>query len=635
VFWKDKNLNYLGCNRLFARDAGMTAPADLVGRDDFEMGWRNEAELYRADDRRVIDSGQAKLNYEEPQTTPDGKTIWLRTSKIPLRDADDNIIGVLGTYEDITARKASVEALRRSEERYALAQRAANIASWDWDIASGQITWSDQTEPMFGLARDELGTTYEAFLERVYPEDRPQVQEAVDACIRHKGEYAVEHRIIGPDRTVRWVSARGDVTRDEEGRAVRLLGVVQDITARKQAEQEKAKLEAQLRQAQKMEAIGQLAGGIAHDFNNILTAIFGNLELSLPGLKAKLGADEPLLVGLGHIEQSAQRAAALTRQLLAFSRRQVSQPDVIDLNRTLLDMENMLERLLTENIRLKSNFAPDVRNVRVDAGHFEQVVMNLVVNARDAMPDGGELTLETSNIVLDETFCHFCGGLTPGPHVMLAVSDTGCGMDSETAERIFEPFFTTKPRGRGTGLGLSTVYGIMNQAGGHIAVYSEPGRGTTFRVYMPAVDAPITTARTARSADRLAAGTGTILVCEDDEAVRNLAVHILNDVGYTVLAACNGAEALDLARTHEGAVDLVVTDVIMPDMNGKQLADALSDVRPGLRTLFVSGYTSDVIAHHGVLDDGVQFLEKPFTRHSLLHRVRDAIASNPNPPQTG
>ncbi|MCB9866694.1 MAG: PAS domain S-box protein [Phycisphaerales bacterium] len=439
--------------------------------------------------------------------------------------------------------------------------------------------------------------------------------------------------LANPQRTVEGIHRRKDGSTfpvevkvgllELNGRQV-VLGLARDISARKAAEEERDLLETQLRHAQKMQAVGQLAGGVAHDFNNILTAILGNLEMSLPKLEAALPADNLALGGLRQVERAAQRAAGLTRQLLIFSRRDVAKPEVLDLNAILRDMDKMLRRLISESIELVTIPQEALHRVRADAGQIEQVVMNLVVNARDAMPKGGRLTLEVANVTLDKAYSARHAEASAGPHVMLAVSDTGCGMDAETRERIFEPFFTTKDVGQGTGLGLATVYAIIRRAGGHVQVYSEPARGSTFRVYLPAVDAEVS-APAGAAGDDAPGGDETVLVCEDDASVRKLTMHILQGAGYTVLTAENGADALDLADNHDGPIELLVTDVIMPYMNGKELADELQLKRPEVRTLYVSGYTSNVIAHHGVLDADVAFLEKPYNRQSLLTAARAVL----------
>ena len=402
-------------------------------------------------------------------------------------------------------------------------------------------------------------------------------------------------------------------------------GIVENLTD----VSEQKLLETQLRQSQKMEAVGQLAGGVAHDFNNILTAIFGNVEMAIDEVEAEFPNASELLVDLQQIDQGARRASSLTRQLLAFSRRQVIHPEVLDVNTTLCDLEKMLRRLITEDIELELCCAPQLQRVKADPGQLEQVIVNLVVNARDAMKDGGRLTIETNNVVLDESYAATHPEVTAGPHVALAVSDTGCGMNPSTLERVFEPFFTTKPTGQGTGLGLSTVYGILKQAGGSVSVYSEPGQGTTFKIYLPAVEEAAALHERHVSEGPPPGGSETILICEDDGAVRDLTARMLTDAGYTVLEAEKPADALRMADETPGRIELLIADVIMPDMNGRKLSDALLARRPDVRTLFVSGYTANVIAHHGVLNEDVEFLEKPYSRRQLLDRVREVLDRTP------
>ena len=403
---------------------------------------------------------------------------------------------------------------------------------------------------------------------------------------------------------------------DSQGR-----GMVENLTD----VSEQINLETQLRQVQKMEAIGQLAGGVAHDFNNILTAIFGNVDLAISKLKSQFPEANATLDRLQQIKEAARRAASLTRQLLAFSRRQVIRPEAVNINDTLYDLERMLHRLITEDIDLELRCEPNLDRVKVDPGQLEQVIVNLVVNARDAMKDGGQLTLETQNVILDQDYVVTHGEVVAGPNVLLTVSDTGSGMDQATLERVFEPFFTTKPTGQGTGLGLATVYGIIKQSGGNITIYSEPGLGTTFKVYFPAVQEPATPRERVQSEGPPPRGNETILICEDDNAVRELTKQTLKEAGYTVITAEEGQKALQLAGETTGRIDLLITDVIMPEMNGKKLSDTLTKSRPEIRTLFVSGYTSNVIAHHGVLEENVEFLEKPYSRQQLLERIREVL----------
>src|SRR2546425_1520548 len=397
-----------------------------------------------------------------------------------------------------------------------------------------------------------------------------------------------------------------------------LLGVATEITERKQ-------LEEQLLQSQKMEAVGQLAGGVAHDFNNILTAIVGYTDL----LAAEFTGDSRQLEDLEEIRKAARRATALTRQLLSFSRKQLLEPRIIDVNSIVTNLDKMLRSLISENIDLKTTLADDLDAARVDPNQLEQVIMNLAINARDAMPDGGTLTIETANATLDENYAATHVSVIPGDYVMLAVTDTGCGMSEATQTRIFEPFFTTKPAGRGTGLGLSTVYGIVKQSAGNIWLYSEPDKGTTFKIYLPALDAlPVEIGKTA-PIEAARQGSGTVLLVEDDEQLRRLTHRALATQGYVVLEADRGRLALDIARRHKGPIDLLLTDLVMPDTNGRKLADTLRAARPGLRVLFMSGYPDTAIVNHGMLEAGVAYLAKPFTTEAVARKVREVLKSGP------
>jgi PAS domain S-box-containing protein len=458
----------------------------------------------------------------------------------------------------------------------------------------------------------------------VHPDSAQNVRSRLEAIIKtNQAQPAAEEWLVRKDGSHLEAEIRGAPIMYMGEPALQV--VIMDITDRKLAEEKRRDLEAQLRRSQRLEAIGQLAGGVAHDFNNILTAIVGHYELSIDDLRREVGPMHYAVQALEEINVATQRAATLTRQLLTFSRRDVVQPQVLDLNQILAQLDGMLRRLVSKNIMLGTVTEPQLKTVRVDAGQIEQVVVNLVVNAVHAMPDGGRLTLETQNVLLDEDYLDAHAEARVGPHVLLTVSDTGRGMDAATLDRIFEPFFTTKTLDMGTGLGLSTVHGIVQQAGGYVVAYSELGRGTTFRVYLPAAEgaAPVPTTSVAEAPR--AGGEETVLLCEDDPVVRGLTARVLEGAGYMVLVASGGREALKVAAEHEGTIDLLVTDVIITDMNGRQLSSALQEQRPGLPTLFISGYTSNVIAHHGVLDDGVEFLPKPFNRRQLLGRVREVL----------
>ena len=392
------------------------------------------------------------------------------------------------------------------------------------------------------------------------------------------------------------------------------IAFVSDISGRK-------RLEEQLLHAQKMEAVGRLAGGVAHDFNNMLTVITGYNRMILD----ELSTLDPLRGYAEEILKAADRAAALTNQLLAFSRRQIMQPRVFNVNAALMQTQKMLQRVIGEDIELILDLGINVGNIKADPGHVEQAIVNLAVNARDAMPMGGHLRIETSNVVLDENYARTHMGVKPGDFTMVAVSDDGCGMDAETRRHIFEPFFTTKEKGKGTGLGLATVYGMIKQAGGDIWVYSEPEQGTTFKLYFPRVSEPV--ADPNRGESSLARGSGgeTILVVEDEKAVRELTVRILQQLGYLILTASSGNEALEISAGHDGHIDLLLTDVVMPNMSGRQLADHLQQSRPQTKVLFLSGYTENTVVHHGVLDAGVDFLPKPFSRENLSKKLREVL----------
>ena len=411
-----------------------------------------------------------------------------------------------------------------------------------------------------------------------------------------------------------WIVLNVHAVRDQGGSILYCDGSIEDITERKL-------LEEQLMQSQKMEAVGQLAGGVAHDFNNMLTAINGYSELVFQ----KLRAGDPLRRDIIEIRKAGERAASLTRQLLAFSRKQVLQPKVIGLNSVVAEMEKMLRRLIGEDIELRTVLRAELGSIKADPGQIEQVIMNLAVNARDAMPDGGTLTIETQRVDLDEEYARQHVSVKSGPYIMMAVSDTGSGMDEQTQKRIFEPFFTTKRTGEGTGLGLSTVYGIVKQSGGNIWVYSEVGRGTTFKIYLPRIDKSAQEYKRRYEPDGFLKGTETILLAEDEEMLRKLACEVLKMHGYQVLEASNGGTALLACERHQGPIHLLISDIIMPEMNGDELAVRLGQIRPEMKVLYISGYTDDAIAHHGILDSAIAFLQKPFTTKNLLRKVREVL----------
>jgi PAS domain S-box-containing protein len=554
-----------------------------------------------------------------------GAQRWLETHASPLRDETGKVIALLSITRDVTERKRAEANLRVSEERLRMALDAAHVGIFDWDLSLNRITWSHWHEELWGYQPGEFDGTYEGFSRRIHPDDLPGLNAEVARCITTRAQFTREYRVVWPDGSIHWIAGRGEFEFASDGQPLRMRGAVVETTARKQAEAlltKQLQLEKQLQQAQKMEAIGQLAGGVAHDFNNLLTVISGFSDLLLTSLPPTAPQREALLA----IREAGEKAASLTRQLLAFSRQTVLQPRVLDLNEVVRDTEKMLRRLIGEDVLLCVVLQPALHPTKVDPGQIGQVVMNLAVNARDAMPRGGKLTIETHNADLGDDYCALHPYAKPGKYVALALSDTGHGMTPEVQAHIFEPFFTTKEMGKGTGLGLATVYGIVKQSGGHIEVYSEVDHGTTFKLYFPAAEEPATAfLKEGTSAVQAPSGSETILLVEDEESVRGLAVIVLQSFGYKVLEAKDGSEALRIAAEHPAAIDLLVTDVVMPGMSGRELAEMLSARKPNLKVLFVSGYTDDAVVRHGLLQAEVAFLQKPYTPLSLARKVRNVL----------
>jgi two-component system, cell cycle sensor histidine kinase and response regulator CckA len=471
--------------------------------------------------------------------------------------------------------------------------------------------WNAAAEQVFGWSEQELiGGKYPLVAEEEQEEYEKNLKKQAEGTTTSSQE-TIRKRKDGQKVHVR---TSGAAFWDGRGKLAGWVGILEDVTEQRQ-------LEAQFRQAQKMEALGLLAGGIAHDFNNLLGVVIGSAEF----LKGRLPPADPASKYVVEIMKASDRATTLVRQLLAFTRQQVLAPHVFVPNEIVRGISSLLKRLLGENIQLDERLAPDLGRVKVDAGQLEQVIMNLAVNARDAMPQGGKLTIETQNVTVDESYARLHKGVQPGNYVMLAVSDTGIGMSAQTQSRIFEPFFSTKEKGRGTGLGLATVYGIVRQSEGHVWVYSELGRGTTFKVYFPRTEEPGEPEAEVRSAPGAVSGFETILLVEDEESLRELGAEILRQSGYQVIQAGSPREALALLERHSARIDLLLTDVIMPGMSGHALAELLKPRFPGMSVLYVSGYTDDAIARHGVLDPGVEFLQKPYTRNALTQKIRTIL----------
>jgi len=514
---------------------------------------------------------------------------------------------------DAAARIAEREA-RATDERLRVAVAAAGIGVWENELSLDRLTCSDTFMEMIGRSPGSATPTRDEFIQLiVHPDDRAMFADAQARVLTGALE-ALECRIVWGDGSVHWLYMRAYVSRDANGTPERVFGAAIDVTERKD-------LEGSLRQAQKLEAVGQLAGGVAHDFNNVLTAVIGYSDL----LQAEAPPGTPLHEGLVEIGKAGHRASQITRQLLAFSRKQILLPRVLDVNALIVDLERLLRRVVYEHVQIVTRLAPDAGRIRADPTQIEQVLVNLAVNARDAMPKGGTLTIETSNATLDGHYPQRHEPVVPGPYVLLSVNDTGVGMDRATQERLFEPFFTTKGIGKGTGLGLATVYGVVTQSGGHVWVYSEPNRGTTFKVYLPRVygDAGVPGAHAVAPA--LRGGSETILLVEDEAAVRQLGRRVLEGAGYHVLEAPDPYDALALAAGTSAPIDLLLSDVVMPGSGDVSLFDELAKQRPSLRVLYMSGYADETMVQRGWLSGEAPYLPKPFTAHELTLKVREVL----------
>jgi len=553
----------------------------------------------------------------------DGTPFWVSLNARFIRDQQGRVEGSESFVRDLSKRKQAEAALRQSEQRLRRFYESGLLGVIYWNT-EGQITdANDKFLEMVGYSRADLAGGKIDWV-GMTPSEYKQLDEVSLAELRATGrnQAAIEKEYVRKDGTRIQIAVAGAMLDDER---VNGVAFVQDISARKLAEAERLGLEGQLRVAQRMEAIGLLAGGVAHDFNNLLSVILCSTEFAL----ARAHDDDRLRDELVEVRKAGERAVGLTRQLLAFGRRQVLQPVVLNLNQVAEGLEKMLRRILGEDIEYCQVLAPDLGAVRADPGQIEQVLMNLVVNARDAMSSGGKLTIETRNVELDEEYAARHVSVKAGPYVECIVSDTGCGMDKQTQARIFEPFFTTKETGKGTGLGLSTVYGIVKQSGGNIWVYSEPGQGTTFKVYLPrelSSPSKSTATRPAGSATR-GSGAETVLVVEDEEALRGIAERILCEAGYRVLSAATAGDALQICNEHQGKIDLLLTDVVMPKMGGRVLSGRLVVVRPEAKVLYMSGYADEAIAHQGTLVRGTHFISKPFSAAELAEKVREVLDS--------
>ncbi|MBI3404207.1 MAG: PAS domain S-box protein [Acidobacteria bacterium] len=614
IFFKDHESRMLLANqstlKLFGLEGRNYAGKTCEELSELSPEHRESFFFCRDTDTAAWEAGGATRN--EVRIEPPGNDARvLDVIKVPLFHADGSRRGMVVIGRDITVRKTTEDALQASEERYRDLFENANDIIYTHHL-NGRFTSINKTgERITGYSRKQILAMQ--ITDVVHPEDHELGRRMLERKLKDGGATAYDMRIRAANgRTVNLEVSTRLVERDS--RAVAVQGIARDTTERKQ-------LEGQLRQAQKMEAVGRLAGGVAHDFNNLLMVIGGHADM----LIERFGEAEPAWRNAAEIRKATDRAASLTKQLLAFSRKQVLEPKVLNLHEIVEETERMLRRLIGEDIETLIVSEPHLGRVLADPGQIEQVIMNLAVNARDAMPGGGKLILETSNVELDEAYVRQHMGSKTGRYVMLSVSDTGSGMDSETISHVFEPFFTTKEIGKGTGLGLSTVYGIVKQSGGYITVYSEIGHGTTFKVYLPRVDAePQGISRPVPAS--IPRGTETVLLVEDETAVRELACELLQISGYTVLEARTPAEALEISENHHGAIDLLLTDVVMPQSSGRDLAERIQLRRAGIKVLYMSGYTDDAIVHHGVLQPGTAFLQKPFRLADLAKKMREVLS---------
>jgi PAS domain S-box-containing protein len=540
--------------------------------------------------------------------TKGGAAMDVLLSTIRLSDGT-----TIARLQDVTERLRADAALRRSEELLRRAEAMARLASFTFNVADGTLLTSEQGNRLFKWT--PAPHRMDDLLAFVHPEDRPRLEAALEGALGG-APFEMEHRIVVGGK-VKWVHARVEPQKDDHGRVTGLIGASQDVTARR-------RLEEQFRQAQKMEAIGTLAGGVAHDFNNLLTVISGYSDL----LMRDLATGDPMREPVVEIHRAGARARALIRQLLAFSRQQVLEPKVLDLNAVVTEMEKMLRRLIGEDIELVVALDPELARVKADPGQLEQVLVNLSVNARDAMPRGGRLAIETRNVTLDPSFAA-TAGVPAGEYVLLTVSDNGVGMDSRTKGRVFEPFFTTKEPGKGSGLGMAIVHGVVAQSGGHVEVESELGHGATFKIHLPAATERVSTGKLVSGPRAPARGRETILLVEDEASVRKLARNILASYGYAILEAANGQDALRVAADHQGPIDLLLSDVVMPHLGGPQLAKQLRAGRPDLKVLFMSGYADAGVLRQGGVETEHAFLQKPFTPAALAQTVRDILDRAP------
>ena len=586
-----------------------TAADDLYPIDDRQSG-APAADLAEAAQRGQFTTDRWLLR-------KDGSRFWGSVSTTSVHDGEGRLLGFARRLRDLSETKAVEQQLLRKQEALGLALEAAGLGTWEHDLSTGDDYMDAHARTLFGMSADEP-VTRARWLEAIHPDDRERTRERWERAVQDRARYSAEYRVVWPDGSVHWLMAVGRCVTDPATEVpLQIAGVVLDLTERRRTEE-------QLQEGLRLEAVGRLAGGIAHDLNNMLAAILGFSDL----LGRSFEPDDLRASDVEQISRAASRSADLTRQLLAFARRELIQPRALDINAVIQHAQALLPPILGENVELHVRLAPDLGVVYADPRQIEHMVMNLVLNARDAMPQGGRVTIETRAVQLgpgagtwrsEEERAH------SGQFTMLSVTDTGHGMDAATLQRIWEPFFTTKPPGRGTGLGLASVYGAAKQSGGFVWADSEPGRGTTVQVYWPEIRAAVEPTAEAAPLPPLVGGSETLLIVEDEELVRALAVRALRSFGYTCHQAHDASEALRLLDERETSLDLLITDVVMPGMSGRELGDRLARLRPGIPVVYTSGFTDEDVIRRGMLEEGRPFLQKPFTPHDLARAVREAL----------
>jgi two-component system cell cycle sensor histidine kinase/response regulator CckA len=608
------------CNDAMARMYGFVAASEIVGARLPEL-------LDPSDPKNLeflgafVHSNYRLLEAESHERARDGSDRYFVNNLIGIVE-EGALCRAWGTQRDITERTWAEEALRQSREQLRVALRAARMATWRWDLVSDTRVWDTEAAALLAVAEvasDGRGLT---FLQQIHPDDRSRVSEGLRSAIDEGGQFREEYRVISPDGSIHWLTDQGEVIRDDGGRPLYMAGACVDVTHHR-------RMEDQLRQAQRMDAVGRLAGGMAHETNNQMAVVLGFADFIL----GRSDLPDRVKEDVEQIRRAAERTAGITGQLLAFSRRQFARPKVLQLNDVITAFEPVLKRAMSSGCELQLRRAPDVGLIKADPGQVEQILLNLALNACDAMPQGGTLTIETAEVTLTREYTRTKPGVrvNAGLYVQVAVSDTGHGMSSDTLSRVFEPFFTTKAVGQGTGLGLATVYGLVKQADAYIWVYSEQGIGTTFKMYFPVISSEQSVPVDAEPSPSLAAGE-LILVVEDEPDVMRMAVRALREAGYTVVQASGGPEALEIIREAGERLCLVLTDVIMPVINGRELAARMREIRPDLPVVFMSGYTDEDVIRRGLMERGRRFIQKPFSPDALAREVRHALDSEPAAP---